>query len=580
MFRTQNLVLAALSLLATATPIAAEGLRIIAPATFREGTTIPVRVEKVSADGSILKEFWSRRGLIVTSSGDGPASTNEFQFQNGIAFFSMEVTGTNDFDIEVRDTLTGTTNRLVRAAPPGGQIFAGTLTGTATTWSGVVRVTNDVTVPAGHTLRIEPGTLVLVDGADSGTSAPDLFVSGTVESFGTEAQPILITADGALKNWGQIRHSTGSRGTYRYTFIHRGGRTAGEGHTGTGPVLRLSGAEVRLENCMVSELWAGQAIGKGMFARNSDLVLDGTIFAQMRMGPEIEGTSLLCTNSFFMEMRGSDDCDGIYLHDAEGKSLRVVDSVFIGGDDDAIDTLDSDVTVTNCIFRGWLNESEDAKAISVFNGRVDVQRCLIADCFSGISAKASDGTTATVVINHSTIVTKTNGVAASWKSNATGPNIDIHVTNSIVLANPSIFSSFGTTNVLVGYSILSTEWSGLEVSLQNPLFIDAIEHDYRLSEHSPAINSGNPTAPADEDGSRTDLGFVAFRALIASVSVEGDSVALNVSGSRIGRVVVTERSVDLRNWVEVGRAVATAPNYTLDRSVEGNAVGFFRFRLE
>jgi len=579
MFRTQYLVGAVLFASATLTP--AEGIRIIAPTTFREGIRIPVRVEKIAADGSIIKEVWSRRGLLVSHVGSVPPATNEFEFQNGVAFFSVGVAGTNDVNIEVRDTLVTTTNRLITAAPLNEQIFAGALTGTSTTWSGVVRVTNDVTVPAGHTLRIEPGTLVLVDGTDSGTIAPDLLVSGTVESLGTEAQPVLITSTRDSWNWGQIRHSSGSHGSYRYTFIHRGGRTAGEGHTGTGPVLRLSGAQVRLENCMVSELWTDQAIGKGMFARDSDLVLDSTIFAQMRMGPEIEGTSLLCTNSFFMEMRGPDDCDGIYLHDAGGKSLRVVDTVFIGGDDDAIDTLDSDVTVSGCIFRGWLNESEDAKAISVFNGRVDVQRCLIADCFSGVSAKASDGKTATVFIDHSTIVTKTNGVAAAWKSNATGPSIDIHITNSIVIANPAIASSFGETNVLAGYSILSSGWPGAGISLQNPLFADDTEHNYRLSDLSPAINSGDPAAPPDEDGSRTDLGYVAFRALVANVSAESQSLALSISGLRSGQIVVTEHSIDLGTWAEMERAIATGSSYTLNRPLDGNtAVGFFRFRLE
>jgi hypothetical protein len=440
-------------------------------------------------------------------------------------------------------------------------------------------VTGDVTVPAGHTLRIEPGTLVLVSGAGSGTSAADLLVSGTVESLGTEAEPVWITSVAPALNWGQIRHSTGSRGIYRYTFIHKGGRTAGEGHTGTGPVLRLSGSDVRLENCVISELWADRAIGKGMYARDSELVLDSTIFAHMRMGPEIEGTSLLCTNSYFMEMRGPDDCDGIYLHDSGGKNLRVIDSVFSGGDDDAIDTLDADVTVSGCVFRGWLNENEDAKAISVFNGRVDVERCLIADCFSGISAKASDGGTATVHIDHSTIVTKTNGVAAAWKSNAPGPNIDIHVTNSIVQANPAIFSGFGTTNVLVGYSILSSAWEGLAVASVDPRFADAATHDYRLSTGSPAINAGDPAAEFDPDGSRADLGRAPFQRSLAAARLQNETLSLSLTDVPYGRSVITESSTDLQTWTMVERGALPGPTYVLDQSLEGQA-RFFRFRLE
>jgi hypothetical protein len=559
---------------------AAENLRILAPSTFREGTRIPIRIERLSPDGSIAKEFWSRRGIVVLSGNLPTAVTNDLDFKNGVAVLSMDAFGTNDLLIHAHDFMEAK-DRLVKFAPPAETAFGGTLPGNSTTWSGVVRLTNDVTVPTGHTLRIEPGTLVLADGAASGTTATDIFVEGTIESFGTAADPVWITAAGNGMNWGQIRHSAGSQGVYRYTFIHKGGRTAGEGHTGTGPVLRLNGANVRLENSMVSELWTDRAIGKGMFALNSDLVLDSTIFAQMRMGPEIEGTSLLCTNSYFMEMRGPDDCDGIYLHDAGNKSLRVVDSVFIGGDDDAIDTLSSSVLVTDCIFRGWLNEGEDAKAISVFNGSVDVQRCLVADCYSGISAKAASGTRATVVIDHSTIVTKTNCVAAAWKSNAPGPNIAINIKNSIVRGNPAVSSAFGTTNVTVSYSLLSTEWAGQNVSLADPLFANADAHDYRLTGASPAIDSGDPATPKDEDGSRNDLGYLPFKGAIAIATLQARTLTLSLAGVQASRYIITERSSDLKNWTTVEVAAATSSTYTLNRPLEGAAAfSFFRFRIE
>ena len=580
MFRTQIAAILVFSGLITSLAFA-DGMRIVAPTMIREGTRIPVRIERLRRDGSIMKDIWSRRILVVTSGGAAPAVTNVTEFLNGIAVVSVDSFGTNDLNIEVRDTLSSTTNRIVKDASMSETTVGGTLSGDTTSWSGVVRMTNDVTVPAGHTLRIGPGTLVLVEGVASGTTAPDLLVEGNVESAGTESSPVCFTSASAGLNWGQIRHSSGSRGIYRYTFIHKGGRAEGEGHTGAGPVLRLSGADVRLENCTVSELWADRAIGKGMYARNSELVLDGTIFAQMRMGPEIEGTSLLCTNSYFMEMRGPDDCDGIYLHNSDGKSLRVVDSVFIGGDDDAVDTLASYVVIKNCIFRGWLNEGEDAKAISVFNGRVDVQRCLIADCFSGISAKTQSGNTATVHIDHCTIVTKTNGVAAAWKSNAPGPNIDIHVTNSIIVAGPAIYSDFGTTNVSVGYSMLSTEWGGREVSLANPRFANNEAYDFRLSNRSPAIDFGDPAAEADPDGTRTDPGHVAFQRSLASARLHDGILGLSVMDVPHGRSVITEASTDLTTWTFVGSGTAPGLTYVLDWDIDGNgSVRFFRFRIE
>ena len=57
-----------------------------------------------------------------------------------------------------------------------------------TTWSGVVHVTGDVIVPAGVTLTINPGTLVLIDGVASGDQGKDIQVNGIIRSLGTAAR--------------------------------------------------------------------------------------------------------------------------------------------------------------------------------------------------------------------------------------------------------------------------------------------------------------------------------------------------------------------------------------------------------
>ena len=54
-----------------------------------------------------------------------------------------------------------------------------------------MNVTGDVTVPAGQTLTIEPGTLVLLDGDPvGGTGSTEILVQGTIQSQGTEASPV------------------------------------------------------------------------------------------------------------------------------------------------------------------------------------------------------------------------------------------------------------------------------------------------------------------------------------------------------------------------------------------------------
>jgi hypothetical protein len=186
-----------------------------------------------------------------------------------------------------------------------------------------------------------------------------------------------------------------------------------------------------------------------------------------------------------------------------------------------------------------------------------------------------------VFIDHCTIVTKTNGVAASWKSNATGPGIDIHVTNSIVVAEPAILSNFGTTNVLVGYSILSTEWAGQEVSLAPPGFASMQAHDYRLSNRSPAIDLGELTAAADPDGTRSDAGYIPFQRSVALATLRRETLSLDLTDVPDGRTVVTEASTDLKNWTSVGIGNVAGVPYARDWLLDPNKpITFFRFRIE
>ncbi len=89
------------------------------------------------------------------------------------------------------------------------------------TWSGTVNITGDVTVPAGVTLTIEPGTTIkavaLNDGVSGGadTSRIELIVNGTLSAEGTEALPIVFTSDAgspAAGDWSGIRLAPGASG--------------------------------------------------------------------------------------------------------------------------------------------------------------------------------------------------------------------------------------------------------------------------------------------------------------------------------------------------------------------------------
>ena len=104
---------------------------------------------------------------------------------------------------------------------------SGTLT-TDETWSGVVQLTGDVVVPAGITLTLEPGTVIkfpaLQDDTNGGadSSRSELAINGTLQSLGTESDPITFTSAAAAprkSDWGGISYTDSAGGGFAMDWV-------------------------------------------------------------------------------------------------------------------------------------------------------------------------------------------------------------------------------------------------------------------------------------------------------------------------------------------------------------------------
>lgn len=488
----------------------ADSLRVLVQPGYLPSIPLLVRVEALNPDGSKNRDLWDAEALLSSDVPGVALSTNRVMLKNGLGSALITFTGGTNFNLIVSLGELQATRPLTDLSAAPVTAVGGTLPASSVTWSGIIRVTNDVTVPVGGTLTIEPNTLVLINGVSSGTTAPDIFVNGAILSLGTESEPITITCASATQRWGQIRHSSAQPSLYRYTTITRAGRASGEGHTGTGPVIRSSNSQITFEHCSLTDhAEPNGSPGKIMYATGSVLHFNDCLLARARMGPEVASSAITCTNTWIMEMRGPDDSDGIYVHtQSSGQIALLSGCVIAGGDDDGLDTLGSDVTVENCIIRDWTNPGEDAKGISGFHGAITVHRSIIADCFVGISAKSS-GPHARVNILNSTVTGITRGIAASYKANAEAGNILFQVTNSIVRSVDAAYSDFGATNFNIGYCNLSETWPGEGNFTDDPLFVDAVTN-FHLQSTSPCIDAGDPASPLDPDGTRADVGAHAF----------------------------------------------------------------------
>ncbi len=426
---------------------------------------------------------------------------------------------------------------------------SGTLPAGVTTWSGVMNVTGDVTVPATGTLNISPGTIVLMAGdATAGSSAgSDLIVTtgGGVNALGTAAQPISITANSAANRWGEI-NVNGSTTNWQYCLVTRAAHSPGGGHTGTGPAFRLTnGAVWTFDDGAITDLPGKTLTNSG----NTTMTMRRSHFARCVMGPETDGSAITIEDSNFSEMLSiyretgaADDEDCIYIHDSGGRPVNLRRSVFSNAGDDGIDLLAGAVTVEDCIVRN-IND----KGMSLLQNNVTVRRTQIVDCDFGISTKTqigSEATPYTLTMENVTIVGESHpgnqgdqsggiywhnvGVHVRNKY-GTGPNAQLIVNakNCIISAITPMLNDYGTVgndfplltstyncyeNVAGTNPVDPTAPAGTGDIAAVPLFVNAVAKDFHLQSTSPARDTGDPASPLDSDSSRADMGALPFGA--------------------------------------------------------------------
>ena len=500
---------------------ATASVHLTVPAGYLPGEPVLVRVEALNAAGEIDRDLWD---ATATLSADGGIvmDVDEVTLYNGLGSALVTFTGSGPFNLTAdvngfqdADDLTDLTGEPVTTV-------SGTLSdpsGTVT-WSGVVHVTGDVTVPDGLTLSIQPGTLIRIDGVASGTDGADILVQGDLQSLGTEDQPVTFTASVVGENWGEIYHDGAEPSLYQYTNITLGGHSpVSGGHSGTGPTFHTSGSTIVFDHANLTD-----EAGKVMNASSSDLTFYDSSLARSVMGPETSGTALLFEDSWITDMHAADDADGIYLHtQSGGQEIILRGGVLASVDDDGIDTLGSTVVIEDYIIRDAFD-----KGVSAFDGEVSLSWCLVIDnatdsednTSSSISAKSNSGATVTVNLDHTTIVGVQQagvddiGIEARNKTNPTSPFIQYFVTNCIIAATRPVKSDYaldsGFVDIHIDYTNLFGEvWPdpGTGVINADPQFVDAAGYDFRLQTASPSINTGDPSyLPLDDDGSTTDQG--------------------------------------------------------------------------
>ncbi len=175
-----------------------------------------------------------------------------------------------------------------------------------------------------------------------------------------------------------------------------------------------------------------------------------------------------------------------------------------------VDIYNSPLELTDVVI-----DSNDAMGVHIHwkTETLEVERCRITrNKGTGLFMGAAAG-----VLRNCTIADNGGpGVAADANSGRESPAV-LAIENSIVWNNggsstlvdtrygPSLSPRFEIWYSVAGEDTGSVLRDGVIVA--DPLFADATNGDYRLSELSPAVDSGAPYLPADIDGSLPDMGF-------------------------------------------------------------------------
>jgi hypothetical protein len=465
-------------------------VHIAARSSYLSNVPVLVRVEVLNRAGRVERGLWDAIATLTVDSPDITVSPAAVSLYNGLGSALVTFTGSGDFALTAEVNGLKDSKAITHLADVPVTTVSGGLDA-SDTWRGLYHITGgDFKIPAGVTLTLEPGTVVMIDGVTSGTSGADINVSGAIQSLGSPESPVTFTATEKGKNWGELHHENAEPSVFRYTNINRGGRSPSVGHSGTGPTLRVSNSAILFDHANLTD-----NAGKLMHATSgSDLTFQDCLFARCVMGPEMSATALLFEDSWITDMSAKDDADGIYVHSQRSDQTCIMRGGVVAHIvDDGIDLLGADITIEDCIIRDC-----DDKGISAYNGVTDISHCLVVrnnrspedPTVTSIAAKATGGATTVVNMDHTTIVTTRTpgvidfGIQSHNKRGETRGAILWHVFNCIIDATDpiNVQAPYLESDVRVDHSNLFSEaWPGAGNINAMPAFVDPDNGDYHLT---------------------------------------------------------------------------------------------------
>lgn len=482
-------------------------LRVTMPRRMIADKSLTLRAEMLDPqNGSIVTDgcFDTLGSVVVTSASDGstlpstvtmfddhvPVPAGSLRFYHGVGSVSLTLNGgatvpPGEYLVTVTVGQRTATRRLTVEAAPTWRVMPANLTGNDLVWGPDENIrlsAHNTVVPAGSTLTIHPGTLVMIDttgGLEDGTL---LTVNGKLTATGTFDRPIhVFSTRGASAMTHTVSGSSLSNpNAWRGIFLYGAESSlmswviltgAGNGSIVSHPrppiINTFNTHNLTVQDSILTDSTGMmfQSPGTGTTTIRRSLV------SRVGIGAEFlsSGNTVLIEDSWWTSIgRGPTsplryDGDGIHVDGVNSKqTIRRSFIVDIG--DDAIDHSNSTFTVEDTV----IHDAAD-KAISLTNGSATLRNSLIYRTGSGVRGTAR--------VYNSTILSP---------SPIATPQV---VYDSIIW--PSAISSCDGD---VRTSILGTGANltcGVGNFSADPMFKDPAMCDYSLADGSPALTASS-----------------------------------------------------------------------------------------
>ncbi|MEP0842236.1 MAG: lamin tail domain-containing protein [Phycisphaerae bacterium] len=370
-----------------------------------------------------------------------------------------------------------------------GPVLAGAITAdrTLSAAAGPYRVTGDVSVQPGVTLTLEPGVVLFFE------PGAGLTVAGRLLAEGTETDHVrLLLRPGAAGSWdGLAFNNTLADNRLIWVDVAHGD---GQGHS----------IEVNASRLLIDHVsWSGTNVTLIEMNHPSVIIQNSTFpsisGAELVHGEWLSGAEyLIIRNNVFGTTTGYNDVIDFSGCKRPGPILQVLDNVFEGGGDDAVDMDGTDAHLEGNVFMHFhKNNSSSSSSNALATGRwstsgqssdVTVVRNLFFDndhallLKEGCFARFENNTVVGSVIAAINYGEPERGVA---------PGLGAAIENTIFWNNAATFQNvIAGVQISMNYSIAPAAEHGYGVGNldADPLFVDP-PADFHLQPGSPALGS-------------------------------------------------------------------------------------------